>query len=536
MEFRARILYALNPKGYHLYPFIVPLYSIMRVLGNNPRFSTLFEALYPLFYFTLLTYILLFLANIILNDKSKSSLIVFVFNLFNLNYGFLLHKATPFLKLIGRRHTALMSLMLLTIVLLIAILSRIKNKNMLEFTGGMLSVILLGLLIHNSYPYLYTHIIANLDRKPVQEYYFQKPKKVAVDPDSRPNIYHLVLDSYGRNDVLKVLYNYDNSSFLSELEKRGFRIIPKAKSNYGFTLLSLTSCFNLSYLDNLAQDFKDEPGNVVPLVDLFHHSYLRTFLRENGYTFVAFDSGWYWTDIRDAEVYLTPECRLFKSSYFSGAAFEGTIFSNAIGALNLPHNIKLAYPTTKNSIHKRTQYLFNNLDRATNIAGPKFVFGYSWPPHFPYIYGQNGLNDFDVSKHKKIKYLNELSYINKKLLLAVDRLIKKDPNSLIILSSDHGPLESGNKELSRIERYAIFLAIRFPDDREVYLPENLSLLNLYRLILNSHFNTSYEYLPDKHFLPTGGLKASYYEYFDITSEILKQEELLIGKHNEKKNN
>ena len=42
-----------------------------------------------------------------------------------------------------------------------------------------------------------------------------------------PDIYYIVLDSYGGADVLKDSYSYDNSEFVNDLQELGF-IIPQS--------------------------------------------------------------------------------------------------------------------------------------------------------------------------------------------------------------------------------------------------------------------------------------------------------------------
>ena len=41
--------------------------------------------------------------------------------------------------------------------------------------------------------------------------------------------------------------NYDNSEFSKALEDRGFTVVGHAQANYGATLLSLASIFNMQY-------------------------------------------------------------------------------------------------------------------------------------------------------------------------------------------------------------------------------------------------------------------------------------------------
>ena len=75
----------------------------------------------------------------------------------------------------------------------------------------------------------------------------------AALPDRpRPDIYILILDAYGRADVLREDYHFENT-LVPELEKLGFNVPPKAASNYAQTALSLASSLNLEYLPTLLE-------------------------------------------------------------------------------------------------------------------------------------------------------------------------------------------------------------------------------------------------------------------------------------------
>ena len=52
-----------------------------------------------------------------------------------------------------------------------------------------------------------------------------------------PNIFYVILDGYARNDVLKEIYDYDNSEFWDYLNNKGFYIATRARSNYNQTAL-----------------------------------------------------------------------------------------------------------------------------------------------------------------------------------------------------------------------------------------------------------------------------------------------------------
>jgi hypothetical protein len=73
-----------------------------------------------------------------------------------------------------------------------------------------------------------------------------------------PDIYYIILDGYGRSDVLRDLYGLDEGPFLRALQEDGFYVADKSRSNYGQTSLSFASALNMSYLAGLGELAKDD--------------------------------------------------------------------------------------------------------------------------------------------------------------------------------------------------------------------------------------------------------------------------------------
>jgi hypothetical protein len=76
-----------------------------------------------------------------------------------------------------------------------------------------------------------------------------QPERARSDP--LPDIYYIILDGMGREDVLITYYQLDLTDFLSNLEQHGFYIADKSFSNYAWTELSLPSSLNFIYLEDL---------------------------------------------------------------------------------------------------------------------------------------------------------------------------------------------------------------------------------------------------------------------------------------------
>lgn len=64
-----------------------------------------------------------------------------------------------------------------------------------------------------------------------------------------PSIIHIVLDGYGSSEVLSRIYGHDTTPFFSELERRGFSVVPDAVSPYSQTLPSIASVMSGAPVD-----------------------------------------------------------------------------------------------------------------------------------------------------------------------------------------------------------------------------------------------------------------------------------------------
>jgi len=59
-----------------------------------------------------------------------------------------------------------------------------------------------------------------------------------------PDIYFIVADGYAREDVLKEIYQHDNSDFINYLTNKGFYVAHQSRTNYPQTYLSIASSLN----------------------------------------------------------------------------------------------------------------------------------------------------------------------------------------------------------------------------------------------------------------------------------------------------
>ena len=353
--------------------------------------------------------------------------------------------------------------------------------------------------------------------------------------EKKPDIYYIVLDGYGRSDVLNELYGYDNSAFISYLENKGFIIPAGIHSNYPKTALSITSTLNMDYISAIAPGLDDSPfwWLMAPMIE---HSRARTILEGAGYQMVAIASDWSITDISSADVYYKPS--LVHLNDFEGYLLAKTPLRILAGPL------KNSIDTPSFATHRQlVQYGFTTLASVPERAGPKFVFAHIVSPHPPFVFDQDGnplhpgyvfsfndANDFPGTREEYRKaYVAQVQFVNKQLERLVDEILaKSEVPPIIILQADHGPgmltdFQSSENTCLR-ERFSPFAAYYFPGMMRESVPDDLSEVNLFRLVFNYYFGADFPLLENKYYY----YKDTVYIFKaeDVTSQIDRTCEVL----------
>jgi len=108
-------------------------------------------------------------------------------------------------------------------------------------------------------------------------------------PAAGPDVLILVLDGYGRADVLRDLYGYDDP-LAAALRRAGCFVAEEAAANYSQTALSLSSSLNMDYLSNLAPGLSSTAYSRRIPAALIARNRTFAFFRQAGYRIVAFGS------------------------------------------------------------------------------------------------------------------------------------------------------------------------------------------------------------------------------------------------------
>jgi hypothetical protein len=348
---------------------VFAIYPILHLYATNLDRVSLRETLVPLAVSLGMTVVLFRAINLLLKESNKAGLLTSATLILFFSYG----HVCGALKL---RQVAIWDwvpdrlgylVILWGLLFLLAVLLVVRIRNDLRSITTCLNVVsalliaapLLTLGVHS------VRHVANGPRNATLEDQIQL--EVA---DKLPDIYYIILDSYGRADILDQVCRYDNSEFIKRLTAKGFYVAFRSRSNYSLSFLSLASSLNMEYLNDLRDELGPESTDMTIASSTIEDNRVQRTLRRAGYRFVHFSSGYGPTDHN----------RFADINYRSGVDNDFRIMLLQTTMLNLvsPH-----YAAQKRA---RTLFAFETIGEIPQIEEPTFVFAHLMVPHFPFVF------------------------------------------------------------------------------------------------------------------------------------------------------
>lgn len=518
-------------------PFLLSIQPVLQLFLINVTeldFSEIIRSIFAALLFGAIIFAVLYL---FMRDWIKSGLVASLFILLFFLFG---DVADWIVKTFGlgpvRANFLILTLVaILMIVWFWVVKSRIKNTGTLNLYFNLLSVLFLissGIQMRNYW------IENGVSFKPAQP-----PVQVNVVPsgEPRPDIYYIILDAYGRNDILQTIYDFDDSSFLEALKARGFYVAREASSNYIQTMLSLSSSLNMNYIHSLKADGA-HIENRKDLISILENSRVRSVLAQNGYQTVSFRNDYKAT---------MPNATIYYDDTGNGPATPVTAFESilidhtmvrVLTVLPAFHKalIEMPYDTHRHYILST----FARVQEIPSLDGDYFVYAHIIAPHPPFVFDENGValphyepfkladaNHF-IKDHSRKAYITgyrqQMQYINTLVLEAVDAILAKSKTPpIIIIQGDHGPgayLHWGSLQKTLPgERFSILNAYYFPDQDYSRLYPSISPINSFRVLLNKYFGENYKILPDRHYYSPWGYPFDFTEVTDVSLQSLKSQ-------------
>ena len=448
--------------------------------------------------------------NLFIKNKNKSSIITSIFLLLFFSYGHLITISRDFVEYsLDINADLYFSANFILVLLIVSYLIIKSNKNFLS-ANATLNFIAAILLI---YP-IFT-IARTESSKTEKQAYILNKENTLNDDTKKPDIYYIILDGYGRSDVLQSVYSYDNEDFLRELESRGFFIARKSRANYAQTLLSLCSTLNMKYLDSSEDSLSMEMYRR-DLSSEISNNRVAFILKELGYRFVTFATGYSGTEIKNSDMYITP-------------AFSLDEFQFMLLATTPLYKLLEVIPNNSPTYLHRQRILFS-IKKIPDVSiqnGPMFLFAHIVAPHPPFVLNLNGDSFVRLKKHVlsyhdgshyhsfneplmreyKENYISQLKELNKLVIEMLDKILaKKAKDKIIILQSDHGPGLLLNWEKPTIdtykERFPILNAYHLPNEDKIPVTDSITPVNTFRIIFNYYFEGNFEILDNKSYFST----------------------------------
>jgi hypothetical protein len=333
-------------------------------------------------------------------------------------------------------------------------------------------------------------------------------------PESAPDVYFFLLDSYTRQDLLKLAYDYDNSEFIRALEARGFYVAQCSQSNYTRTELSLTSTLNMAYLQGLDEEFVPDNISRLTLWESLQHGAVRYNFESLGYRIVNFATGFAFVELQDADAFLSPPPLTSSLTEFEALFLRTTLARHLEDLGWVDANAIIAQ-----NFRDRFNFVFDSVEDLAHMPGPKFAYIHIISPHPPFVFGPDGehTNPADFWNEKGLYpsdlyaqgYQNQITYLNKKMLAAIDTLLEESAvPPVIIIQGDHGPWLQ-----PRDKHFWIFNAAYLPGHHDALYPA-ISPVNTFRVVFNEYFDGSYDMLPDiSYFSPVPHL----YDFSEVSN-------------------
>jgi len=504
-----------------LHPLFLAIYPVLFLLSKNIEQIAINQATRPLIITLLTALILTLLFSIASKNIAQGGLAASLILALFFSYGHfhrLIEDSLAFLN----SHFVLGTFWLILLLTGLKLKWKIKDLATATYMLNLVTAALLVMPVYNISNFLLKTGNVAERQQPISTEDFVTINN-AKARNLQPDIYYIIVDGYGRSDILQEIYEYDNSPFITFLEAKGFYVAKDSHSNYIKTRQSIASTLNLGYVNNIdGMNQGNIPDNYF-LEDQIKHSQLRTFLEQQGYQTVAFQTGSGFTMIVDADIYISYRPELVSELEFL------ILSSSATRAFGDRLN-NLFNPYTCRGHHGNILNIFSTLAQIPDWEGPQFIFAHIMSPHPPFVFDENGnlsrqgdCDGWDGNLYKgttseyKNGYKQQIIFITSLLQETISLILaNSDSLPIIVLQGDHGPGMYLNwnsiDDTCLRERTSILSAYYFPEEDYEYLYSSVTPVNTFRAVLNNYFGHNFQLLEDRIYFSQGE---------DITDKIEK---------------
>ena len=253
-----------NKKFNIIHPFLLSLCPVLFIYSQNIRETPVQEVILLTLLFLFAAALLWLLTRFIIKNNEKSSLIISLLLVLSFSYGHIYLLVDDFTlgnTDIGRHQYLLIPFAISFVAGIYYFVKTKRRLNNASTISNAIAVTFLAVTLIS----IVTYNIENIDSFG-SELITAKTSLALFDTTietipphqgeikNYPDVYYIVLDAYTSSSSLKKFLNYDNQEFVSYLTNKGFNVNHKSYSNYDGSLYSITSTFNMRYLNFLIED------------------------------------------------------------------------------------------------------------------------------------------------------------------------------------------------------------------------------------------------------------------------------------------
>ena len=331
------------------------------------------------------------------------------------------------------------------------------------------------------------------------------PLPAAEAAPGSPDVLLLVLDGYGRDDVLREDYGFDMSGFLGGLEARGFGVATEATTNYSFTYASIASMLEMDYVFDLGE-MADSEFEVMRNALSGGTGMMERF-KQAGYDVAYLENPWGGSSCGERVDWCIRNGLVERSMWNLG---QMTVFAPVLKAVR-------SHPFNTVSL-SHLESLPEILGHPRSDGRPRFTFAHIILPHPPFLLDASCGNhnsalrraisttDEELLARRRQFYADQAACTNDGTLRAVDGLIAANPGAVVMITGDHGPapmslsFTPSGKWSDRMVagRMRILSAYRLPGCDEMFRAD-LTPVNGTRAVTNCALGTNLPELPDHNY-------------------------------------
>lgn len=319
---------------------------------------------------------------------------------------------------------------------------------------------------------------------------------------SKPDIYFFCFDAYTNNQMLKKVWNFDNSQLTDWLKANGFDIPTDTRSNYNFTAFSISSTFNMNYIDSKKGANAGNPKSILQANESLSNNETFDILKKENYSinFLApFKNNIQENNLGHFFEYLSD--KQVSRQTLVGSLYDSRIWhylsnkwTNTSDSITYKKPLLEKFRLIRSTVDK----IKSTVDSTTNRA-PHFVYGHIMVPHEPPLFDSTGnFLSYNQVLHASMfdTYTDQIRYANTVIKEIVEYIkAHNKPNTIIVIEGDHG---FGFYSHDSIPKFAFsnFDAIYFPDKNYSRIYDTMSPVNLFRIVFDQFFKQDYPLLKD----------------------------------------